>query len=136
MVAIALAFGGSRCASPECTYPPCPVPTAISIVVTSASGDPILGASADVTGAVKTVTSCRNGSQANICLVPGTAGTYDLRVSAAGYQTATQNVVVSGTNPPCGCPTVNSQTITVVLTPMEVDSVNAQKVVAGSQPQR
>ena len=94
------------------------MPTAVVVVVTSTSGEAIAGASAEVTGAVKTVMPCQLGSQANICMVPGLEGTYDLRVSAPGYQSATQTVTVSGTNPQCGCATVNMQTVSMVLTAM------------------
>ena len=119
ILAVALAIGASRCtSSPECTHPPCPLPTAINIVVTSTSGEPITGASADITGAVKTVMPCQFGSQKNVCIVPGQGGTYDVRVSAAGYQAATESVVVTGTTPACGCGTVNTQTVTIVLTAM------------------
>jgi len=45
------------------------------------------------------------------------AGTYDLQFAAAGFQDTTLTVVVQGSTPPCGCPSVQMQQVTVVLTP-------------------
>jgi hypothetical protein len=114
-----IAVGASRCSSPECVHPPCALPTAILLSVTSAAGEPITGSSADVSGAV-TITpalKCNTGSLANMCTVLGGAGTYAVRVSAPGFQTVEQAVVVTGSQPPCGCGTVDTRMLTIVLVP-------------------
>jgi hypothetical protein len=45
----------------------------------------------------------------------GNAGSYEFDISAPGYQTVHRSVEVSGTNPECGCPTVETQRLTVAL---------------------
>jgi hypothetical protein len=40
-----------------------------------------------------------------------------MRVSAPGFQTVAQGVTVAGSNPPCRCPTVQTQQLSMVLTP-------------------
>jgi hypothetical protein len=50
-------------------------------------------------------------------MVPGTAGTYEVDITAAGYQTVHRTVHVAGSTPACGCPIVNTEHIAVTLTP-------------------
>lgn len=50
-------------------------------------------------------------------MIPGPPGTYTLTVTAPGYQTLQRTVEVQGTNPPCGCPTPQTEHVTVVLLP-------------------
>jgi hypothetical protein len=57
------------------------------------------------------------GESASSCFEPGVPGTYNLRLTAPGFQDATLRVVVPGTTPECGCPTVQAQQVSVVLTP-------------------
>ena len=117
--ATVIALVASRCSSPECVHPPCALPTAIVISVTSAVGEPITGASAEVSGAV-TITpalKCNTGSLANMCRVFGGTGTYDVHVSAPGFQVVGQSIVVTGSQPPCGCGTVDTRMLTIVLAP-------------------
>jgi len=112
-----IALVASRCSSPECVHPPCALPTAIIISVTSAAGEPITGASAEVSGAV-TITpalTCNTGSLANMCRVFGGIGTYDVRVSAPGFQAVEQSIVVTGTQSACGCGSVDTRMVTIVL---------------------
>jgi len=94
---------------------PCLPPTAINIFVTSTSGEPITGALAEATG-IGTAIPCHLGSQANMCQVLGGAKTYDVRVTAPGYQPATQTIVVTGRSADCGCGTVDTRTVTIALT--------------------
>ena len=58
---------------------------------------------------------CNAGSLENMCIVNGYAGTYDIRVSAPGYQPVAQKIVVTGSNPPCGCQTADTRMVTIVL---------------------
>ena len=85
------------------------------IFVTSTSGEPIKGASAEVSG-ITGVIPCVTGSQANVCMVPGSARTYDVRITAPGYQPATQSIVVTGHSVDCGCGGVDTRMVTIALT--------------------
>lgn len=85
------------------------------IFVTSTSGEPIRGASAEVSG-ISGAIPCVFGAESNVCRVPGSAGTYDVRITAAGYQPATQSIAVTGHSGGCGCGTVDSRTVTIALT--------------------
>jgi hypothetical protein len=50
-----------------------------------------------------------------MCIVPGGAGTYDVRVSAPGFQAVGQSIVVTGSSPACGCGSVDTRMLTIVL---------------------
>ena len=80
-------------------------------VTVEPSGSPATGAFFTVTGAATGGGPCDDAT----CEVLGGAGTYDLDISAPGYQTVHQRVVVSGTDTECGCPTVRTQRLTVAL---------------------
>jgi hypothetical protein len=45
----------------------------------------------------------------------GPPGTYQLEISAPGYQSARRQLVVPGSTPACGCTTVSMQRVTVAL---------------------
>jgi hypothetical protein len=60
---------------------------------------------------------CTASTGSTVCLVLGYAGNYDLEVGAPGYQSQQQNVVVSGTNPMCGCQTTNTARLDIALVP-------------------
>jgi hypothetical protein len=91
------------------------LPTALIILITSPSGEPIISASVQATGMTAPM-PCHFGSQANMCMVLGAAGTYTINVTAAGYQAATQSLVVTGHDAECGCGTVDTRMVTIVLT--------------------
>jgi hypothetical protein len=110
----ALAFGATRCGT--CEHPPCPLPTALIVFITSVSGDPIISGSVQATG-MTTPMACHFGSQANMCQLLGAAGTYEVNVTAPGYQAATQRIVVTGHDADCGCGTVDTRMVTIALTP-------------------
>ena len=100
------------CGGDDCIIPPCFPGLAIEVTVTvEPNGVPATGASFTVTGAVTGGGPCDDAT----CEVLGGAGTYDLDISAPGYQTVHQRVVVSGTDTECGCPTVRTQRLTVAL---------------------
>jgi len=87
------------------------------IFIISASGEPIISGSVQATGMTAPM-ACHFGSQANMCTVLGSAGTYQLQVTAPGYQSATQSIVVTGHEAECGCGTVDTRMVTVALTAM------------------
>jgi hypothetical protein len=95
---------------------PCPLPLALAINVTAVpTGGPVSGAFVEVSGAVIATIPCSTGTDATVCHVLGYAGTYDLEVGAAGFQTTQRSVRVQGTTPACGCATVAIEHLSVVL---------------------
>lgn len=100
------------CSETECIIPPCAPPFAIEVTVTSAAtGAAVPGVSIALTRGVSGGGPCPDSR----CAVFGNAGSYEFDISAPGYQTVHRSVVVSGTNPECGCPTVETQRLTVAL---------------------
>ena len=67
---------------------------------------------------MKSTFACNQGSAANMCMMLGGPGTYDIRITAPGYQAVEQSIVVHGTNPDCGCPKVSTETVDIVLSPV------------------
>jgi hypothetical protein len=110
---MALLFSVSACGGTECLSVPCPQPHALEITVTAgATGAPIPAASIAVSGAATGGGPCQNAK----CDVMGVAGTYEVDISAPGYQTVHRQVVVPGTvGAACGCPTAETQRLTVAL---------------------
>ena len=101
--------------SDECLHPPCPLPIALEVVVTSASsGKPVPGASLDITGAISSTVPCDSS-----CRVGGYADSYTLNVTAPGFQPAARTVVVRGTSTSCGCPSAQTQQVSFALTPIQ-----------------
>jgi hypothetical protein len=97
--------------SHDCLALPCALPVAITIsVADGTSGASVEGVTVQVSGAVATTVPCRTA-----CRVPGTAGTYVLEVTAPGFAPVRQTLVVQGTNPSCGCPTVETQSVGITL---------------------
>src|SRR5262249_21462459 len=97
----------------QCLELPCPEPLAITAhVVDGTSGQPITNATLHVSGATTATLPC-----SSTCVVPGTAGVYEIVVEAPGYESKTLSVTVAGTSPPaCGCPSVTMVETTLVLT--------------------
>jgi hypothetical protein len=102
---------------PDCQIPVCPLPMAILLSVTSTSDDPVPGLTLTVSGAASGSTQCTVGESATSCYVPGMPGMYNLHLTAAGFQDETLSVAVSGTTPPCGCTSVQTQRVRLLLTP-------------------
>src|SRR5262245_40120524 len=100
------------CSESECIIPPCAPARALEVTVTSAAtGTLLTGVQIVVRGAAHTEFPCPDSR----CNVFGNAGTYELDISAPGYQAVHRSVAVTGMNPECGCPTVETQQITVAL---------------------
>ena len=97
----------------ECLLPPCPLPIALEVVVTSTtSGTGVPGTALAITGAESATVLCDSA-----CTISGYAGTYTLNVTAPGYQAAVRTVVVRGSHPSCGCASTETQQVSFVLTP-------------------
>ena len=115
-----LVCAGAGCGhqtEPDCVMPPCALPIAIMLRVTSIAGGPVPGLTLTVSGAVSGSGPCTAGPAATSCVLPGTSGTYNLRLTAAGFEEKTLTVTVQGSTPPCGCTTVQTQQLDVALTP-------------------
>jgi hypothetical protein len=99
----------------DCIALPCPLPIAIRLTLTSASSSSVNGAVVTVTGAFSEMVPCAGGVT---CIVSGYAGTYNLSVSAPGFQNVLRTVVVTGEAPGgCGCPSIDTQNVTIALVP-------------------
>jgi len=99
--------------SHDCLALPCALPIAIIINITGAtSGTSVDGVTVQVSGAALTSVPCHT-----TCRVPGTAGTYNLDVTAPGFAPVRRTLVVQGTTPSCGCPTVVTESVAIALAP-------------------
>jgi hypothetical protein len=108
----ALGMASASCGH-DCLALPCALPIALTISVTGGTSRAAVdGVTVQVTGAVVTSMPCKT-----ICNVPGTAGTYNLEVTAPGFAPVRRTVVVQGTNPSCGCPTTVTEIVAIALVP-------------------
>jgi len=108
---IGIAIGG--CRDSACLLPPCPEGRALSIVLTSATtGAPVTTGTLTVTAPVTTAEAC-SGS----CDLYGPSGAYTFDVSAPGFVTVHDSVVVHGTNPRCGCGYTTTVNVAIALVP-------------------
>lgn len=113
VVSVAVSACGSG--SSECFMPPCAIPLAISVDVSASTGGALTDVTIQVSGAANGTSPCNTNGNATTCYVPGTSGTYEVAVLAPGFQAARRTVTVSGTTPACGCPTVVTQHLAIVL---------------------
>ena len=91
------------------------MPMAVVLTVTTPSGGAVPDLTMTVSGAASVAGPCNVGDSNTTCYVPGTAGTYAVRLSAPGFQEKVVSVTVTGSNPPCGCPSVQTEQASVVL---------------------
>jgi hypothetical protein len=114
LVVLSMAF--ASCGH-DCLALPCALPIAITINVHEAtSGASVDGVTVQVSGATVTSMPC-----SATCRVPGTAGTYTLDVTAPGFAPVRRTLVVQGTNPSCGCPTVVAESVAIALVAAEMN---------------
>jgi hypothetical protein len=113
LVGVTLGCGGQS--GPDCLALPCPLPAAITLNVTSAGGGPVADLTLHWGG---NSVPCTAQAAATTCVVPGAPGTYSLELAAPGFADKALTVVVPGSTPPCGCPSVEMQRVDVVLTPL------------------
>jgi hypothetical protein len=112
---IAIVVGGlTACGGSDitCVALPCAMPVALTIALTSASsGGPVSNAVVQFTGPFIGTAPCVGS-----CIVPGYAGTYNLDISAPGFQTVQRTVTVTGSVPgPCDCGKANTVHLDVAL---------------------
>ncbi len=88
---------------------------AVIVTVEAAGGGAVPDLTMTVTGATSTVGPCSVGTSATTCYVAGAAGTYAIRLTAPGFQDKVVSVTVSGSEPPCGCASVQTERASVVL---------------------
>jgi hypothetical protein len=100
----------------DCVPHPCPLSFAIRLTATSAAGGPVAGLTLTFSGAAVGSGQCGADQSATLCLVPGYPGTYSLQLAAPGFEDKTLSVAVTGTTPACGCSSVATQHVNVVLT--------------------
>jgi hypothetical protein len=116
-VVLVSCIGCSEPTEPDCLRPPCPLPIAIVVRVSSASGGPVPGLTLTLSGAASGSAQCNADAATTSCIVPGTPGRYDLLFAAPEFAPKTLSVTVQGSTPACGCPSVQQQDVVVVLTP-------------------
>src|SRR5689334_20757392 len=94
------------CGGDTCVYPPCPLPLAIDLTVSAANApNGIANLTLGTDGAVRGTGPCQKAALAH-CYVLGTAGLYQLELSAPGYVPVKLGVMVKGTAGTCNtCPT-------------------------------
>jgi hypothetical protein len=116
-VVLGACIGCSEPTKPDCLTPPCPLPIAIVVRVSSASGGPVPGLTLTLSGAASGSAQCNADAGTTSCVVPGAPGRYDLLFAAPGFAAKTLSLTVQGSTPACGCPSVERQDLVVVLTP-------------------
>jgi hypothetical protein len=116
-LALAVGTGCNHQSEPDCVMPPCPLPLAIMVRVTSATGGPVPGLTLTLSGAAAGSRQCSADASTSSCVVAGMPGTYNLRLAAPEFQEKTLSITVQGSTPPCGCTSVQRQDLDVVLSP-------------------
>jgi hypothetical protein len=107
---LALSTALVACDGP-CLNLPCAPTFAIALTVKNGEGQFVTGASVQFTGPQQGTQPC-----AGSCYLDGGAGTYQLTVSAAGFQTVARSVTVVGALAKrCSCPSVTTQTVNITM---------------------
>ena len=114
-----LLLGAAACGEwGDCIQTPCPLPTAIVVMVTRPAGGTIAELFVDVATPIKTRIPCDQVT--GRCTIPGHAGTYLITVGAPGYQSAQRSVTVPRVRATtaCGCDGVATQQVQLALAPV------------------
>lgn len=116
---LVLSLSACERTSVECLLPPCVLPIAVEITVSNrATHSTVPGAFIVVgSGASTQQAPCVQGEE-TVCRAMGGSGTYELDISAPGYQTVHRRVEVTGTTPTCGCESVDLQKLQIALEPL------------------
>jgi hypothetical protein len=102
---------------PDCIPPPCPLPVAVVLNVSSMTGGPVAALSMSVSGAVVGSGSCSVAESVTVCSLGGGPGTYNIRLTAPGFEEKELSITVTGNTPACACTTVVTQELSVVVSP-------------------
>jgi hypothetical protein len=117
LITIGLAFAaacGDGGGEVVCVTPLCALPIAIRLTVTGGNAAPVNGLLFKIIGPGAGFTCDPIG--ASICAVLGYEGSYQLDISAPGFQSVQKTVQVGGTGPQrCGCRVVNTENVVVAL---------------------
>jgi hypothetical protein len=117
-IVVCVMAGATGCTSDsaDCVTPPCALPVAVIVTVTSTiSGAAVAGSFVQAPGFSGPL-PC-NQSPGTTCRVLGSAGTYQLDIGAPGFQTVHITVEVKGTTAKCGCGTVETEQLIIALVP-------------------
>jgi hypothetical protein len=114
---VGVSAGCSHQTQPDCVMTPCPAPLAIVMNVTSAAGGPVPGLTLTFSGSASGSGQCSAGQSSTLCVVVGMPGSYNLQLTAPGVQAKIISATVVGITPACGCTSVQTQQLNVVLTP-------------------
>ena len=110
----------SACTRPEepCPALPCPIGIAVEITLTgSPAGTPLTTASYRVL-ANGSLQPCNQGPAANMCVISGGPGTYQVEISAMFYETVQRTIVVAAKAAArCACPSSDTQRLTIAMAP-------------------
>lgn len=111
----AIAIGCASDSTQVCPAVACALPIAVRVqVVSAATGAAVDSVSMQSAGPATGGAACSG----NVCFVGGSAGDYQLTITAPGYETAHLDVVVKAAPPQkCGCGGVITQERTVKLVP-------------------
>ena len=110
---IVLSVLAAACGGAECFAVPCAQPLALSVSVVSNVDESVVpGAVVETSGGTISSQACQG-----TCVVPGSAGTYNVKVTAPSFKELDTVLVVTGTTPSCGCPTVDERRLVVKLLP-------------------
>jgi hypothetical protein len=103
----------------DCILLPCVPPEAATVSVTASNApDGIAGLVATTTGAVTSTGPC-DQAPVSVCHIPGGPGTYQVQLSAPGYQSAQLTLTITGTEAGCNtCGRVDRQDVQVELVPV------------------
>ena len=116
-----ISAGCGRITQPDCVALPatsaCAPPVAITVTATSAAGGPVPGLTYTSSGALSNSGPCQPAGTTTVCTIFGGQGTYNVLLTAPGFQDNTLSVTVTGTMPQCGCPIIQTQQASVVLIP-------------------
>ena len=113
MVVLGLA-AAVACDEP-CTIPPCPFPIAALIRISNGAGGSVSNAFVKDTRTGALLVSQCSGAPA-ICAISTAPNSYTLEIDAAGFQSVTRNITVTGTEgEKCGCPHLDTQNLDVTL---------------------
>jgi hypothetical protein len=97
----------------DCLALPCPFPIAVNLTVQAAgTGAPVSNVSIRIDD-FETTSGCTQ-----YCIVSTPPGKHHMKLSAPGFQSFETDITVTGTVPDCGCMQLDTQSMTVSLTPL------------------